>query len=136
MRVITGISLAVLALGIMAVANPSRFTSASPAPVTPSAKILAVNQTELDKCKVLLSEISETTGVWESYKYQDRIGTVVVRSPFYDAPFDAKETLNSAFRCVMTEGRQDTSVDFIDYLDYRTHKTVAVWSPSLGFRVE
>lgn len=135
MRLLIGLCLAVIFLGAIATSGHSHSPVAAAA-VAPTEKPLPVNQTQLDKCDRLLNEMARKTGVLKSYQVDGKIGVVEVRAPYYFASFDGKATLNSVLRCVMTEGRQDDSVDMIDYIDFRTHKSVATWSASLGLRVE
>ncbi|MGA7887608.1 MAG: hypothetical protein WCA44_17880 [Acidobacteriaceae bacterium] len=110
-------------------AHAPRPALAASAPVSTPAQLAKAAQCE----KVLRNR---GAGLWQHYQTAGDAMTVDVGPLWTGADFDTKEALNDLLRCVGTQGRMDNTVTFVDYLDNRTHHTVAEWTPDLSLDVK
>jgi len=100
----------------------------------PVAATAAESPDRAKKCAAALKDSDGGPRVWHKYWRDGEYGTMEVTSSYDLLSYDEKQALDGILRCALTNGRADGSgMTFVDYLDYRTHKEVAYWSPETGF---
>ncbi len=107
------------------------------APQTATApQISAPDPAEAARCQSVM-DWAIKNGLVTSYEASDGYGSVVVGLGFDSASFEDKQSLDRVARCVMTQGRHDRAgLQYVEYLDYRSHKELAKWSEVTGFSVD
>jgi hypothetical protein len=126
----------VLAIGLIGSGNKSNNIAEQPATHVVLQDATA-NAKRAKTCTNLVKDIRRSTDAWKTYQFEQGYGTVEVGDGYYLASFSNKQTLDSVMRCIFTGGRTDNEgVKLVRYIDFRTHKEVATWSPSVGFSVD
>jgi hypothetical protein len=128
---VVGVVLLLIAIGKLST-NPS--VPAAQATVTAAPHATPDQLAKAAKCEKALK--SDRSGMWRRYEWRGSILTVETGATYTLADYETKAALNGLMRCVATQGRMDESIDYADYLDWRTHQTVAEWSPALGLQVK
>ncbi|GGA80676.1 hypothetical protein GCM10011507_34860 [Edaphobacter acidisoli] len=109
-------------------------TTAIVAASSVAASLPPANPTREAKCRDALRAVP--SGVIGEYDSHGDMAKVEVGDAFYEASFSDKQLLDAMIRCVLSQGRDgDAGLEYISYLDFRTHKEVAKWSRPLGFSV-
>jgi len=136
-KVTLGIGLAFfLGSGVVAMlesghdAGPAATQAARTTPAVPTPAQTA----KAAQCRKVLAQ--DSSGIWKHYDFSGTTATVIVGPVYYLADFDTKSALNQLVVCVGTKGRMDRSIDFVDYLDSRTHKQAAAWTADYGLDVK
>jgi hypothetical protein len=130
--------LLLLGIGLFSATGKQNNTPNALAPIqTPTQTVKQPTPEQLaleTKCKGILNK--DGAKYWSNY-HTDKNGTFVVLKPaFFSLKFEDREIVHQAFRCVVTQGRMDDSVDFISYEDPYTNAQVGSWSPNLGLRFD
>jgi hypothetical protein len=90
-----------------------------------------------ENCRTALEAVHGPHGGWRAYRFENGYGTVEVSDGFYLTSFDNKRVMDATMRCVFSNGRDENAgVSQVKYVDFRTHKEVALWSSVTGFSVD
>ena len=69
------------------------------------------------------------------YEWQGPYLTAEIGPAFFSSDYEMKDALTRLLLCVGTDGRMDGSITSVDYLDWRTHQSVARWSIHTGLKI-
>ena len=123
---IAGVVSAVIAVEFDVGTSTQRMSTQAAAPAPTAPVSTAEQRLRAAKCDKTLK--TDRSGIWRHYQVDGQIMTVEIGPKFDLADFDTKRALAALMVCEATQGRMDKSVDFVDFLDWRTHQSVATWS--------
>lgn len=125
----------VIVFGFISAAIVSNQPATKPPAAASSEPAIQSTPDQLAKAKKCGAFIKSDSRI-KRYEWDGTHMDAEIGPTFYATDYGERDALNRLLLCVATDGRMDSSIVSVDYLDWRTHQNVGHWSPYTGLKFE